>query len=162
MALDAYMKIDGIAGESKDGGYGEWIEITGYNFGSSQSTTVTASSAGGAASGRTRLTDFHVTKELDRASPKLLGASCAGQHLKQVTIALHRSGGEKVKYFEVVMDEVIISNFTQIAIDGIPFESIDFNYGRITTTYVQQNRTDGTGGGNVIDGWDQIANKRMA
>jgi type VI secretion system Hcp family effector len=108
MALDAYVKIDGIAGESKDSGHEEWIEITSYNFGNSQSTTVTASSAGGAASGRTKLTDFHITKELDRASPKLLGASCAGQHIKQVTIAVHRAGGDKVKYFEVVLEEVII------------------------------------------------------
>jgi type VI secretion system secreted protein Hcp len=71
-------------------------------------------------------------------------------------------GGEKVKYFEVVMEEVIISDFTQVALDGIPTESINFNYGRITTTYVQQNRTDGAGGGSVVDGWDRIANKRMA
>lgn len=40
---------------------------------------------GGATSGRTTLTNFTFTKFLDRASCKLLEASCSGQHLKEVS-----------------------------------------------------------------------------
>ncbi|WP_311971650.1 type VI secretion system tube protein Hcp [Pseudomonas baltica] len=162
MALDAFMKIDGIAGEAKDSDHKEWIEITGYSFGNTQPTTLTATSAGGATSGRTQLADFHVSKRLDFASVKLFGESCAGKHIKEVTIAVHRAGGEKLKYFEIVLEEVIISSYTQIAQDGIPLESIQFNYGRIKTTYTQQRRSDGGEAGNVAAGWDQIANKQYA
>ena len=81
MAFDAYIQIAEIAGEAKDEQYSNWIEILGYTFGSSQSASATASSAGGATSGRTTLSNLTFTKNLDNASCKLLEASCAGQHL---------------------------------------------------------------------------------
>jgi len=53
MSFDAYLKIDDIPGEALDDTYKKWIEVTGYNFGVSQTTSATASSAGGATSSRT-------------------------------------------------------------------------------------------------------------
>lgn len=47
MAFDGYMKIADIPGEAKDSTHKDWIEITGYSFGNSQSATATANSAGG-------------------------------------------------------------------------------------------------------------------
>lgn len=72
MAFDAYIQIAEITGEALDQQYANWIEIVGYKFGVSQSTSATASSAGGASSGRTTLTNFTFTKYLDSASCKLL------------------------------------------------------------------------------------------
>ena len=100
MALDAFIQFDGIPGESLDDQHKNWIEILGYNFGTHQSASATATSAGGASSGRTTVTTFNFSKFLDSASAKLMQASCAGQHFKKVTIAVHRAGGEKLKYFE--------------------------------------------------------------
>lgn len=71
MAFDAYIQIAHINGEALDAQYPNWIEITGYKFGAHQSTSATASSAGGASSGRTTLTNFTFTKYLDSASSKL-------------------------------------------------------------------------------------------
>ncbi|HDS1730482.1 TPA: type VI secretion system tube protein Hcp [Pseudomonas putida] len=85
MGFDAFIQIDDIAGEALDEQYTNWIEINGYNFGVNQSTSATASSSGGATSGRTTLTNFTFTKFLDSASCKLLEASCSGQHLKEVS-----------------------------------------------------------------------------
>ncbi|GLH35190.1 hypothetical protein BR1R5_45790 [Pseudomonas sp. BR1R-5] len=64
MAFDAYIHIAEITGEALDQQYANWIEIVGYKFGASQSTSATASSAGGASSGRTTLTNFTFTKYL--------------------------------------------------------------------------------------------------
>lgn len=162
MALDAYIQINEIAGEALDEKYNKWIEITGYDFGVSQSTSATASSAGGATSGRTAVSHFRFTKFLDSASCKLMEASCAGQHLKEVKLALCRAGGEKLKYYEVILEEVIIADYTQSAADGIPIEVVQLDYGRIKTTYTQQKRMDGSGGGNIAGGWDRIGNKKYA
>jgi type VI secretion system secreted protein Hcp len=162
MAFDAFIKIDGIAGEALDSEYEGWIEITGYSFGNTQPTSSTASSAGGAGSGRTKLTDFTFTKTLDKSSVKLLGASCAGDHIDEVVVAVHRSGGDKVKYLEIILEEVIISNYSLVARDGLPHETVQLNFGRIKSTYTQQSRSDGSGGGNIADGWDQIANRRYS
>ncbi|MEB3903020.1 type VI secretion system tube protein Hcp [Pseudomonas putida] len=162
MAFDAYIQIAHINGEALDAQYPNWIEITGYKFGAHQSTSATASSAGGASSGRTTLTNFTFTKYLDSASSKLLEASCAGQHLKEVKLVVCRAGTEKLKYYEVVLEEVIIADYAQSAGDGVPVEVVQLNYGRIKTTYTRQKRLDGSGGGNVTGGWDRINNKKYA
>ena len=162
MAFDAFIQIDDIAGEALDEQYTNWIEINGYNFGVNQSTSATASSSGGATSGRTTLTNFTFTKFLDSASCKLLEASCSGQHLKEVKLALCRAGTDKLKYYEIVLEEVIIADYSQSASSGVPIEIVQLNYGRIKTTYTRLKRSDGSGGGNVAGGWDRINNKKYA
>jgi type VI secretion system secreted protein Hcp len=162
MAFDAFVKIEGIPGEALDEKYRDWIEITGYSFGTHQSTSATASSAGGASSGRTTMTNFTFTKLLDKSSCKLMEASCAGEHLKEVRLVLNRAGSDKLKYFEIVLEEVIIADYTQNASSGIPVEIVQLDYGRIKTTYTQQKRNDGSGGGNIAGGWDRISNKKYS
>ncbi|MNJ45007.1 hypothetical protein D3C77_400840 [compost metagenome] len=162
MAFDAFIKIEGIPGEALDEQYRDWIEITGYSFGAHQSTSATASSAGGASSGRTTLTNFTFTKLLDKSSCKILEASCAGEHLAKVTLALSRAGADKLKYLEIALEEVIIADYMQTAGNGVPLEVVQLDYGRIKTTYIQQKRSDGSSGGNITGGWDRINNKKHA
>lgn len=47
MALDVYLQIDGIKGESADSGHQGWIELTSVHWGVSQPKSPTASTAGG-------------------------------------------------------------------------------------------------------------------
>ncbi|WP_095082207.1 type VI secretion system tube protein Hcp [Pseudomonas sp. Irchel s3h17] len=162
MAFDAFVKIEGIPGEALDEKYRNWIEVSGYSFGTHQSASATASSAGGATAGRTTLSNFTFTKFLDKSSCKLMEASCAGEHLKEVTLILSRAGTEKLKYFEIILEEVIIADYMQNASAGIPVEIVQLNYGRIKTIYTQQKRNDGAGGGNVAGGWDRISNKKYS
>ncbi|WP_407314961.1 Hcp family type VI secretion system effector [Pseudomonas sp. nanlin1] len=160
MAFDAFIEIPEIPGEAIDEKYCNWIEILGYNFGVSQSVSATASSAGGASSGRTNVTNFTFTKYLDSASCKLMEAGCSGQHIREVKMALCRAGADKLKYYEIVLEEVIIADYAQSASSGIPVEIVQLNYGRIKATYTRQQRADGTPGGNVAGGWDRIENKK--
>jgi type VI secretion system Hcp family effector len=97
---------------------------------------------------------------MDKSSCKLLEASCAGEHLKDVTLVLCRAGADKLKYYEIVLEEVIIADYMQHAGDGVPQEVVQLDFGRIKTVYTQQKRSDGAGGGNVAGGWDRIGNKR--
>jgi type VI secretion system secreted protein Hcp len=163
MAFDAFLKIDGIPGESTDDKHKDWIEVLSYSHGVQQPASVTASSAGGAGAERVNHADFVIVKHIDKASPKLYENCCTGKHLKDVTIELCRAGGDKVKYLEVKMEQVIISSVSPAGNpkgdDGFPTESVSFNYGKIKWTYTQQKRTDGSGGGNVTGGWDLTSNK---
>ncbi|KAA8689142.1 Hemolysin co-regulated protein [Pseudomonas caricapapayae] len=159
MAFDGYIQIAELPGEALDEKFSKWIEITGYNFGVSQSTSATASSSGGASSGRTTMTNFTFTKYLDSASCKLMEVSCAGQHLKEVKLVLCRASTDRLKYYEVVLEEVIIADYSQSASSGVPIEIVQLNYGRIKATYTLQKRSDGAAGGNVTGGWDRIGNK---
>ncbi|ALM53982.1 Hcp family type VI secretion system effector [Halomonas huangheensis] len=178
MAFDAYLKIDGIPGESLDANHTDWIELLSFEFGASQATSATASSAGGASAERVNLSEFAISKFIDKASPKLFEACCRGQHIKEVVLQVHRAGGDQVRYLEVRLEEVIVSStgmegmasFAQNGGGGstdsvhdtrhdLPSEEIKFNYARIKVNYTQQKRQDGQGGGNIAGGWDRTRNR---
>ena len=161
MAFDAYIKIDGIPGEALDSKHKDWIEIQSYNFGLNQALSKTASSAGGATAGRAFLSDLHIAKHVDKASAKLFEASAKGTHIPKITIHVNRAGGDKVRYIEIVMEQVIISAFNHSAdtSSDLPSEAVTFNYGTIKINYTQQKRSDGQGGGQISGGWDRIHNK---
>jgi type VI secretion system secreted protein Hcp len=163
MAFDAFLKIDGVPGESLDDKHKDWIEILSFSHGISQPASMTASSVGGATAERVNMGDFSIVKFVDKASPKLHEQCCSGKHIKDVTIELCRAGGDKLKYMEVKLEQVIISSVnaggTSQGSGGFPTESVSFNFGKVKWTYTQQKRDDGSGGGNVAGGWDLIANK---
>ena len=160
---DSFLKIDGIPGESTDDAHKDWIEILDFQHEVRQPASATVSSAGGATAERVEHDDILVAKLLDKATPKLYDACCKGTHIKEVVMEMCRAGGDKVKYMEVKMEEVIISSVKSAGNPkgqhGFPTESLTFNYGKISWTYTQQKRADGSGGGNVAAGWSLIANK---
>src|SRR3954469_11117687 len=100
MAFDAFLKIDGIPGESTDDKHTDWIEYLSFDFGMEQPTSATDSSAGGGTTERVDVEDLKVVKHLDKASTKLYEFCCTGKHIATVTIELCRAGGDKLKYLE--------------------------------------------------------------
>lgn len=166
MAIDAFLKIEDIPGESLDAQFKDWIELEDFDVGASQSASTTKTSAGGASSGRARMSDLYFRKAVDKATPKLHEACCSGKHLKEVTIALNRAGDNRVKYMEIKLEEVIVSSVSLTGNgsvnSGFPSEIVRLNYARIKMTYIQQKRSDGAGGGQIVGGWDGVANKVYA
>jgi len=175
MAFDAFLKIDGVPGESTDDKHKDWIEVLSFSHGSTQPSSATASSAGGGTTERVSFDDLMVTKHIDKASAKLHELCASGKHIATVTLQLCRAGGDKLQYMEVKMEQVIISAVqatgmaagaaavgiggTGGSVDNLPTEQVEFNFGKIKWTYTQQKRADGSGGGNVTGGWDLTANK---
>jgi type VI secretion system secreted protein Hcp len=164
MPFDAFIKIDGIPGESTDDKHKDWIEALSFSSGVSQPTAGSASTGGGAAAQRANFSDFSFVKTLDKSSPKLALACADGTHIKEITLELCRAGGsDKVKYYEIKMSNSIISSYrpggSSQGGENLPLEEISINYGKIEWTYIQQKRADGSGGGQVAGGWDLMANK---
>ncbi|KWS65228.1 MULTISPECIES: Hcp family type VI secretion system effector [Pseudomonas syringae group] len=164
MSFDAFMKVDGVEGESLDDGHKGWVELLSYHYNAMQSISQTASSSGGATAGGVYLGDFQISKYVDRATPKLFEICCKGTHIKNVTIRIHRAGTEKFKYLDIVLEEVLISLVSGHGADqsGLPIESVNLNFGRIKFEYSQQRRADGGSAGIVSGGWDRIAKKPFA
>lgn len=165
MAFDAFLKIDGIPGECTDDKHKDWIEVLSFAHGMEQPASATASSVGGATAERVNHGTFDIVHLLDKSSPKLYEACCTGKHIREVVIELCRAGGDKVKYMEVKLEQVLVSRVQSggAANDqGFPQESVSFSYGKIRWTYAQQKRDDGAAAGNVGAGWDLTANKVIA
>jgi type VI secretion system secreted protein Hcp len=164
MAFDAFLKIDGIPGESTDESHKDWIDVLTYDFGIQQPASVSTSISGGASAERAHFQDFSITKMLDRASPKLALACADGMQIKQVTLELCRADGDKTKYMEYRLSNCIASSYRDggaaHSADNLPTETVSFNYGKIEWIYTQQKRADGSGGGQVAAGWDIEQNRK--
>ncbi|CAM3039863.1 type VI secretion system tube protein Hcp [Pseudomonas alliivorans] len=164
MSFDAFMKVDGVEGESLDADHKGWVELLSYHYDATQSISQTASSSGGASAGGVSLGDFQISKYVDQATPKLFELCCRGSHIKTVTVRIHRAGAEKFKYMDIVLEEVLIATVSGQGAEqgGFPVEVIALNYGRIKFEYSRQRRADGGNAGIVSGGWDRIANKPFA
>lgn len=162
MAFDAFLKIDGIPGESTDDKHKDWIEIKSYTQSLSQPASATASSAGGATAERVEFGQFNINKLVDKATPKLFEACCTGKHIKEVIIEVCRAGADKQKFLEIRLEQAIISSYTQNGGGEFPDEAISLNAGKYKIVYSQQKRNDGIASGNVSAGWDLTQNKTYA
>jgi type VI secretion system secreted protein Hcp len=170
--VESYIKIDGIPGESLDDKHKDWIEVLEVGHEIIQPVSSTKSSAGGASTGRTQHGDFIIKKQVDKASAKLNEAVSNGKHLKDATLHMTRAGGSQVVFYEIKLEQLMISkvqlqhhsNGTSGASNSstepeFPTEVVHLNYGKVTWTYTQQKRTDGSGGGNVTSSYDGTAGK---
>ena len=84
--FDAFIKVDGIPGESTDSKHKDWIEILSFHWGVEQPSGGTKSSVGALGRERTEHDDFSIVKAIDKASPKLFMACCDGTHIKEIKI----------------------------------------------------------------------------
>lgn len=164
MAFDAFMQLEGIKGESTDDKHKEWLEIQDYGFGASQDRSGSASSAGNLSSARVSIQDFTFSHNLDLASPKLFEYCCTGQVIPKVTVTLNRSGGEKTKYMEYKLTDVLVSSISRGGSsqsgEDVPTECVTLAFGKLEMTYTKIG-VDGKVAGNASAGWDLKANKKV-
>lgn len=164
MPFDAFLKLDGIDGESNDDKHKGQIEILSFSWGVSQSITGTASSTGTFSGQRADLAPLSIVKQLDKASPKLAQACAAGEHVKSAILTLCRAGGDKQPYMEYKLSDVLISNVSVGGAGqgegGVPTEEVGLAYGKVELKYTQIG-TDGKAAGNTTGGWDLKANKKV-
>jgi type VI secretion system Hcp family effector len=103
MGFDAFIKFDGIEGESTDSRHAGWIEIINFDLDVGQRVSRTASSAGGATTERADFSEFGFTKLLDKATPKLTLACAAGTHIDKIVVEICRAGSNKVKFMDYTL-----------------------------------------------------------
>lgn len=161
MPFDCFLKIDGIEGESTDDKHKNWIELLSYSFGCSQAVGSSVSTGGARSGERVNIQDFSIMKVLDKASPKLFVNCCNGTHIKDITVEICRATGEKEKYMEYKLDDVMVTSYQPSGSSGgeIPVESIAFNPAKVTLTYTATDHDTGKAAGNVTGNWDQATNK---
>ena len=154
MAFDAFIKIDGVPGESTDDKHKDWIEVLSYSWGVAQPKSGAASTAGGASAERADFQDFSIVKVLDKASPKL-ALACARREAHQGghsgTLSGRRRQGEVhgIQADQLHRQLRYAAEALPRAERPLPLEEVAFNYGKIEWTYTQQKRDDGSGGGQV-------------
>lgn len=161
MAIDVYLHIDGIKGESADDRHKDWIECKSVSWGVEQPRSATSSTGGGHTAERCEHRDIVVTKLADLASPILLQTCAAGRTIPKAKLEFMRADaqGERVKYFEIELDNVLIGAVAPSVNEGdILTEEVGFKFSKVRWKYTQQRITGGIGG-NTSGGWDLAANR---
>ena len=156
-ASDYFLKIEGVEGESTDAKHKGQIEIDSFSWGVSNA----GSMAGGGGAGKASFSDLHVTKTVDKSSPKLMLAVATGEHLRTLDLTLRKAGGTSMDYYVIHLEEVLVSSYSTTGSTGdTPMEELSFNYQKITWEYIPQN-ADGTAGAAVKAGYDVKANVKI-
>ncbi|WP_377701252.1 Hcp family type VI secretion system effector [Pseudoduganella sp. UC29_71] len=161
MAIDVYLYIDGIKGESADDRHKDWIECKSVNFGVEQPKSATASTGGGHTAERCEHRDIVISKLADLASPILLQTCAAGRTIPKAKFEFMRADaqGERVKYFEIEIENVLIGAVAPSVEEGdILTEEVGFKFSKVRWKYTQQ-KISGGAGGNTSGGWDLSANR---
>lgn len=154
MAFDAYLKLDGVDGETVRSGFEKWIEIYSFSWGASNPTS---HSGAGMAAGKVDISGFNVMKKTDSASPQIFMKCCQGSHFKTATMTLNKAGGEKaIQYLKYEFTELFVDSVQWSGASGgddTPTESVSFSFSSIKVTYTPQ-KADGSAGSPVVVGWD--------
>ena len=154
MAVDMFLKLKDIKGESKDGkGHKDEIDIFSWNFGVQQQGSF--GMAGGGGAGKVQVQDIHIMKKVDKATSKLFLCCCKGDHIPEGTLTIRKAGGEALEYLKIDIYDIIVSSVqTQGAAGGDEVtESITINFAKFKQTYTEQT-AKGSGGTPDIFGWN--------
>ena len=118
MALfDAFLKLDGIKGESADAKHKGEIDIMSFSWGMAQ-TGVSATGGGGGA-GKVKVHDFSITKKTDAASPLLMLNCASGAHIKEANFVVRKAGGEQLEYLKIKLTDVLVSSYKPLSNSGM-------------------------------------------
>jgi len=192
MALfDAFLKLDGIKGESADAKHKGEIDIESFSWGMSQ-TGVSATGGGGGA-GKVKVHDIVVTKRTDASSPLLMLNCANGAHIKEGLLTVRKAGGTQLEFLKIKLTDILVSSYKphgsiiasddweQSATTGnttsqddweskvittsggteIPSESISLNFSKVEFSYQAQGADGKAQGGPIVAGWDVKANQKV-
>ena len=163
MAVDIFLKIEGIEGESKDDKHPKEIEVLSWSWELNQSGTMHHATGGG--SGKVTVEDVVVEKWIDSATNGLVAALTSGKHLKKSTLTVRKAGGPaQVEYYKIEMNECIITRVAQ----GESFddderirEKINLNFASVKVIYQPQDNEGKPLGGEKTAGWDMQKNIKL-
>jgi type VI secretion system secreted protein Hcp len=160
-AVDYYLKLDGVDGESKQKGFEGQIDLESWSWGASQSGT--HGSGGGGGAGKASFQDMHFVMKINKASPKLMLACATGEHIKSGLLTARKAGGTQQEFLKIKLTDVLVSSYQTGGSghgDIVPTDQISLNYSKIEVEYKEQ-KPDGTLGGAIKAGYDVKAGAKV-
>ncbi len=159
MAVDMFLKLDGIKGESKDHKHKDEIHIESFIWGMKPTGAHRAGGGGGA--GKVQVHDISITKFVDKSSASLMLACCNGKHIKEGLITVRKAGEKPLEYLKIKLEDILISG-VQVAGHGgdLLTENCTLNFSKVKVEY-QEQKPDGTGSPAGEMGWDVKKNEKQ-
>lgn len=159
MAVDMFMDLKGIAGESKDKTHAGKVDVLAWSWGVSNAGSTHTGSGGG--SGKANVQDLSFTKYVDKASPNLMYYCVSGKHIDEGLLTVRKAGGESpVEYLKIKMTQIIVTSVSTGGTGGGDrlTENVTLNFAKVQLDYQEQDDKGGKKGGPVPFTWDIAKN----
>jgi len=126
-----YLYVTNAPGEVTNPPYAGWIQIDSFSHGLSKVPNALPNHSA-----------VSISKQLDTSSPKLMEACNQGRIIPNVKLEFTKSTGSKVRYYQIVLTNALVSDFSTSSSGDRPFELASFVYSQIGWLYVELNATD--------------------
>ena len=156
MAVDVFLKLADVKGESKDSKHADEIDVLSWSWGVAQ--TGIGSMGGGHGAGKANFHDLSFMHALDKASPVLMKACAMGDHFADATLVSRKAGKGQQDYLIIKMKEVFITSVQPSGSSEHPMESVSLVFGHIDLEYKPQ-KDDGSLDAGVHFIYDLLKNK---
>lgn len=159
MAVDIFLKLEGINGESEDQKHPKEIDVLSWNWGMSNAGT--SHLGGGSGTGKASFQDISFTKYVDLASTSLMLSCAQGKHITKATLTCRKAGGTSpLEYLVVTMEQAMVSSVQHGGSNGDErtTEVFSLNFEKLNIEYKEQSKTGTAGGGGTPFKWDILKN----
>jgi len=152
MAMDMFVQIGALKGESVDKVHKDKIDVLAWSWGMSNSGSTHIGGGGG--SGKVNVQDLSFTKYIDKSSPDMVLACCNGKHFDKATLIVRKAGEKPLEYLTITMTEVMITSISTGGSGGEDklTENVTLNFGKFKHDYKEQTK-DGTAGATPTATW---------
>lgn len=160
MAVDMFLKLDGIKGESKDAKHSGEIHIESFSWGLAQTGAMSVGGGGGA--GKVSVHDIAVTKYVDKSSCDLMYACASGKHIPSGLITVRKAGEKPLEFLKIKLTDILVTSVQEAGHGGgdLMTEQVSFNFTKFQVEY-QEQKQDGSGSPAGSMGWDIKANVKL-
>lgn len=155
-AVDMFLKIDGIQGESRDRVHKDEIDVLAWSWGMSN-PGVSATRSPGAASGKVNVQDLSFTKYIDRSTPALMRLLATGGRARFAELTVRKAGERPLEYLVFCFGNVGVASLSTGGSGGEDrlTENVTLNFNSFVTRYTEQS-SDGSAGKAFEFGWDLV------
>ncbi len=156
MAVDVFLKLGTIKGESKDSKHEGEIDVLSWSWGIAQTGSMGKGGGGGA--GKANFSDLSIMHALDKASPVLMKACATGEHIPDATLVARKAGKGQQEYLIVKMNDILITSVQPSGSSEEPMESVSMQCAKVDLEYKPQ-KPDGSLDAGLHFKYDIVANK---
>lgn len=144
-AVDMFLKVDGIKGESTDKAHKDEIDVLSWSWGVSAREEARAGKRG-------CVQAVSLTKLVDRATPPLVGAAALGTLIPKAVLTVRKPVGTSagLEFLTLELNQVLVTSVQQAASNGQDqfVEQVTLKADSILVSYRSQN-PDGSAGAPV-------------
>jgi type VI secretion system secreted protein Hcp len=146
-AVDLYLKLEGVTGESKDKDHKDEMEIQSWSWGVANQGYYGTGSGG--ARGKGSVQEISVIKHVDRGSVECFKRCLTGHHFTTGKLTAYKAAGDgkRVPYLQIEMKKVFVTalNASGSGGDIVPTESMSMNFEEFNYIYMVQDDQGGEG-----------------